>query len=154
MAALTITLQRPARFDEPIMSQKMYLPAKACSRCGTVCGQSGLCGQCFNHLHVIADSLAVASSGGWKNAKFSFDDGTGVWRLQVGAPESWGSADPVKCILSGVTYIAGRAEEFGQRVVRAARVGRTDSTSQKEYDRIQDIVSRAIEALGVELKYA
>lgn len=124
-------------------------PASRCSNCGSAISLGLLCEACEGKAEKAAGILAESYG-----ARFAFTRKNDRWELRVGAAAPWIAAHQFACAIAAVRDIAASASEFGERVVRAAKVGRTDSTSQKEHDRLQDTVSKAIEALGVELKYA
>lgn len=152
MAALAITIQRPVRFDEPIMAR--VSPAKKpCRDCGIDCRIEPDAGVvCAQRRRRIGEAAAiVAAALGQARPVFSIVDDKRCLQIGVWA---WDAESADLCVVKAIRHVRTMARHCVNEVQASARACRSNSTAQKEYDRLQDIVSRSIEALGLELQYA
>lgn len=120
-----------------------------CHNCASPGLRGPLCGACEHKAQKAADILAKGM--GYKAGHFTRKND--LWELQMGS-YSWTSAEQFSCALNAIRFFEAASRHHAGQVQSSAKNLRSNSTAQKEYDRLQDIVSRSIEALGVELKYA
>lgn len=121
-----------------------------CHNCASPGLRGPLCGACEHKAQKAADILAK----GMGHTAGHFARKNDRWELRVGGSAPWTSDHPFACTLVAIRQFESAAQCYANQVQASAKHLRSNSTAQKEYDRLQDIVSRAIEALGVELKYA
>jgi len=128
---------------------KLQVTFVRCHNCASPGLRGPLCAACEHKAQKAADILAK----GMGHAAGHFTRKDERWELQMGS-YSWVSAHKFACALNAIRFFEAASRHHAGQVQDSARHLRSNSTAQKEYDRLQDIVSRAIEALGVELQYA
>jgi len=120
-----------------------------CRTCDSMTTRGLVCVDCAHKAQKAADIMA--NGMGHPAGRFTRKDG--LWELRMGS-YSWTSAEPFTCALNAIRFFEAASRHHAGQVQDSAKHLRSNSTAQKEYDRLQDIVSRAIGALGVELQYA